>query len=402
MPLLPPVDGAISNLYTLAKRMNKIMKKYFYSSLVAGSLAGLLAGCSGDQSAAPADETTAGSSGKTEYLVTVTRPGSTINIVNMDNYTLEKQCDNGLAPGLGTLVMSPDNKVAYILANHASDVYGISIDSCEMVFSTRQSEGNVRAKTMAGMAVSPDGKKIYTHQNRVRLMNDHYELLEPQVAVFDTSAGLNVEASQTFPAPRQITTMSALDSGDIILGGQDIYQMDTATGEYSVILKSLNHEDPAYAPRDVLTFWPMDRINNEFIRLYSTARWLGEPGDLNNAEWLWGYEWVNLSTGEAGSEIFGPLEVVLFSGARRPNHPEKMYATLNHLKEYDITNGTETASIDLDHSYYTLNFSRDGEKIYLLGAADDIAVFDANTLEKIVAIQLPGDGAVSNNVVFRK
>ena len=99
--------------------------------------------------------------------------------------------------------------------------------------------------------------------------------------------------------------------------------MDHETGEYSVLMKSLNHEDPDFGPRDVLTVWPLSSINNEFIRLYSTVRWTDEPGDMDAAEFVWGYESVDLKTGEAASTIFGPLEVALFSGARRRATPTK-------------------------------------------------------------------------------
>ncbi len=336
-----------------------------------------------------------------EYLVTVSRPGTTLNIVSTETDAIVRQCELGVAPGSGTVVANPDGRVAYVLANRFSDVYGVNLDSCEVEFSTQQSQGNVRVKTMASLVLSPDGKTLYTHQNRVRILNDRYELLPPVIAEFATDGGLNTKARRTLPSPRQITILDRLENGNLLLGGQDVFEMDVATGDHKVLIKSLNHEDPAYAPRDVLSVWPMSSNHNVFTRLYSTARWLGEPGDLNNAEWLWGYERVDLATGEASSPIFGPLEVALFSGTIRPGHENEMYGVLNFLKAFDIESQTELRSVPVDHAYYTLAFTADGDKLYVLGADADIALYDPETLEKRKVIPLPGDGSLANGVMLR-
>ncbi len=361
-----------------------------------------VAGCHQEDSAGNEVKTSTDNSAyANEFMVTVTRPG-TLNVIDMQQHKTIRQCDlpGGSIPG--TLVMSPDNSTAYVLVNRFSDVVGVDIDNCEVVFSAQQSTGNIRVKSIGALALSKDGKRIYTHQNRVKLHSDRYELLEPVVAAFDSDAGLNAQAVTTLPAPRQVTTMDTLESGELLLGGPDIYAMDVNTGELKTLLASRSLEDPNYTPRDVLTVWPLSRINNEFIRLYSTAKFKGEAGDLDNADWLWGYEAINLETGEAESKEFGPITAVLFTGVRRPGHLDKVYATLNQLKEYDISTQTELRSVDLDHTYYCINFSVDGSRIYLSGGYNEVAIYDANTLKPIAKIQLPGDGAMANSVVFKR
>ena len=337
-----------------------------------------------------------------EYLLTVTRPGSTLNIIDMNTDQLVKQCDLGVAPGSGTLVAAPNADIAYVLGNGFSDVYGVELDTCEVVFSTRQSEDNIRVKSIGSLTLSPDGKTLYTHQNRVRLERDHYEVLDSAIAAFDTQGGLNTLASNVFTSPRQITILDRLESGELVLGGPDVFLMNPDTGEYQVILESQSLNDPAFAPRDVLTVWPMGSINDEFIRFFSTARWTDEPGNLETADFVWGYESVDLATGEAKSTIFGPLEVALFSGARRPNHLNEMYGVLNFLNVYDIESASLVRSVPVDHSYYTLNFSKSGDKLYLSGADADVAVYDPDSLEKLAVIPLPGDGSLANSVVIER
>ena len=336
-----------------------------------------------------------------DYMATVSRP-NILNLIDLHSNTLIRQCElpGGAAPG--TLVVSPDRTIAYVLADGFADVYGIALDSCELVFSTNQSQGDIRVKSMSSIAVSPDGREIYTHQNRVQLQRDRYELQTPLIAVFDAGAGLDTQPVRTFDGPRQVTIMATDAKGALYLGGPDIYRMDVATGDYEIALASRSLEDPAYGPRDVLNFWPLGEVNDELIRMYGVSRYRGESGDMDNADAIWGYELVDLKTGETEDSDFGPLKTVLFTGMRRPGHLDKMYGVLTQLKEFDVPSQTETRNIELEHTYYCINFSTDGSRLYLSGALSDVAVYDADSLEKITNIQLSGDMGVSNSYVFNR
>mgnify|MGYP001815179165 FL=1 len=336
-----------------------------------------------------------------DYMATVSRP-NIINLIDLHDNEVVRRCElpGGAAPG--TLLVSPDGSTAYALSAAFGDVYGVSLDTCEVVFSTSQSDGNIRVKTIASLAISPDGKEIYTHQNRVTLNNDHYHVEPPRLAVFDTSAGLDSAPVRTFDAPRQVTIMKTGNGGELYLGGPDIYRMDVNTGEYEVALASRTKQDPRYTPRDILTVWPIGEINNEFHRMYSVARFQEGSDDLDTADWLWGYERVDLETGEVAEGNLGPLEVVLFTSLRRPGHPDKYYGVLSQLQEFDASSESLVRSIDLEHTYYCVNFSTDGSKVYLSGALSDVAVYDADSLEKITNIQLSGDMGMANSYVFNR
>ena len=380
------------------------MNRTFYQTLFFTGLALLLTGCQNlatdKKSAIETAYKETGS--EKEFLVTVTRPNTTLHIIDLQKNEVIRQCDLPEGPGPGTIVMSPDKSIVYILTNHFSDIYGVNIDNCDVVFSTQQSTDNIRVKSIASIAISPDGKEVYTHQNRVQMMSDHYEMLPPQIAAFDTSAGLKVKASRTFDAPRQVATMDTLESGELVMGGQDIFLMDIHSGKFEVILPSLNDTQTGYSAKDVLTVWQMGKINNEFYRMYSRAKFNGEDGDLNNAEYIWGHEIVNLKTGKAEAKDFGPIETVLFTSIRRPGQLNRVYATLNDLKEYDSNTQKLIRSVDLPYTYYCINFSHDGSKIYLSGALDDVAVYDADTLENLANIKLTGDGSMSTSIVFKR
>jgi len=340
---------------------------------------------------------------QSDFMAVVSRP-DTLNIIDLETNTIVRQCKLPSPPAPGTVEISPDRQTVYVLTDSFSDVYGYNVETCEVVFSTQQTVDNVRVKSMFSMALSLDGNEIYTHQNRVHLHSNRYEVLPTKVAVFNTSNGLNTRATRSFDAPRQITTMAVTSSGEILLGGADIYAMNTKTGNFKVILESLNisDPDPLFGPRDVLTAWPLHFVNQEYIRLFSAMRFQDESQNMETADLVWGYEKVDLGTGQATSKVFGSSMDIIFSGMRRPGQLEKVYTSLSQLKQFDVKTQRQTKSILLEHSYYCLNFSTDGNRIYLSGALNDIAVYDADSMEKITNIQLPGDMSLANSVIFKR
>lgn len=365
--------------------------------------AGALAAATSDSKTAKPTQASTSATDTRDYVAVVNRPRK-LHLIDMHSAKVINVCD---VPGegeatSGTLVMSPDNTVAYVLANNFEDIYGIEVDTCKLVFSARQSAGNERIKSIASLAMSPDGSELYTHQNPVFLMNDHYDVQDTRIAVFKTNAGLKAKAERTFPAPRQITIMATDADNTLYMAGRDIFAMNVTTGKYHIALPSASVDDPKISPRDSLTVWPIGNVSNEFIRLYSAAEWLGEPGDMEKARLFWGYERIDLQTGEAETLEFGPVTEVFFTGMTRPGHRSQVYAVLNNLVKFDTKTKTEVQSAPLEHTYYQLNFSTDGSKVYLGGAADDIAIYDAESLKKLAVIPISGDQSMSTFQVFSR
>lgn len=361
-----------------------------------------LPGCAekeaGDTASAAVEEV----SGPADFLVVVNRPNN-LHLVDLRQRKVVNTCELPGDFGPGTVAMSPDKRIAYVLTNRFENIYGVDVDTCEIRFSARQSQGDERVKSIGSIAVSPDGKQLYTHQNPTRLLIDRYEVQDARIAVFDTSAGLDATPTRTIPAPRQVTIMAVGDDGTLYMGGRDIYAMNVQTGETRVALASQSVNDPLESPRDALTLWPLGAVNNELVRMYSAARFKDESQDLETADWVWGFERVNLATGETEDAVFGPLEVVLFSGMARPSDPNQFYGVLTQLKKFDVANQKELQSVDLEHSYYCINFSTDGKEIYLAGTFNDIAIYDADNLQKLANIELPGgDMSLANTRVFSR
>ena len=357
-----------------------------------------MAGCADkDEPAQSAADT-----GPRDFLVVMNRPNN-LQLVDLKRREVVNTCELPGDFGPGTVAMSPDHRTAYVLTNRFENLYGVDVDSCEIRFSARQSQGDERVKSIGSIAVSPDGSEVYTHQNPTRLLIDRYEVQPARIAVYDTSAGLEAKPIRTYPTPRQVTIMATGADGTLYMGGRDIFAMNMQTGAVTMALPSQSVGDPLESLRDSLTVWPVGAINNEMVRMYSAAQFKDASQDMATAEWVWGFERVDLTSGATEARVFGPLEVVLFSGMARPGDPNQFYGVLTQLKRFDVSQRKELGSVDLDHSYYCINFSTDGSEIYLAGTFNDIAVYDADTLEKLGNIELPGgDMSLANTRVFSR
>lgn len=337
-----------------------------------------------------------------EYLLVSNYPNS-LHVLDLETEAVMKTCTLPDAFGPGAIKVSPDRTTAYILNNHYEDIYGVNLDSCEVVFTARQSHDGERVKSIFSFVLSRDGKELYTVQNPTQLNKDHYRVQQPRLAVYRTDAGLDAKPIRTLPAPRQVSVMSMTEDGTLLMAGEDFYSFDVKTGKKEVVLANRNWQRPLYAAPDVLNVWPMDTPSNEFLSLYTTARFQDESMNLETADWIYGFHTIDLKTGKAESLDFGPITEVYFTGMRNPTNKNEVFGVLNRLAKYDLSKKELIKAAELDHSYYCIAMNHSGSKVYLTGTYNDVAIFDANTLEQTGKIELPGgDMAITTAQVFRR
>jgi len=372
------------------------MARALSRALALASLGALAAGCvaTGGGTRAP---------GAGDMMVVANRPNN-LHLVDLGAQRVERSCALPGPPTPGVLTLSPDNSVAYIIGGGMGEIWGVRLADCALVFSATQTQGNERVRTLGGITVSTDGKQLFIYQAPVKLFVDHYEVQDTRIAVYDTSAGTHALPARTLPAPRQVTIMKTGADGTLYLGGPDIVAMNPETGATRVALESRDRKSTGFGPRDVLTVWNIGESSGEFVRMYSALRWKpGAEGDLAQGEPVWGYEKVDLASGKASEAVLGPLEVTLFTGMTRPGRPDQFYATLTQLQRFDVPNARLDRSVDLEHSYYAIDFGTDGSTLYLTGTFNDIAIYDANSMTKLGNIVLPGgDMATGVPKIFRR
>lgn len=325
-----------------------------------------------------------------DLLVTIAKP-SNLYVFDAAERSLVNDCPMGVEMSPAVIQMSPDGKVAYALVNRWQDVIGINIETCEKVFYASQSEGDITRRSIGSLAVSPDGAEVYTIRNPTRHLPDRYEVLEPEFAVFDASAGTEAKPVRTYPAPRRSTVMTAGDDGQVYIGGHDIFAFNPADGAMDVAIPNASWDRPTYSPPDVLAFWPIGRQNDEFLLMYTAAVFTDEKQE-ELADFVWGFSSVDLSTGETEIQDFASLEVLMFSGVRDPNADNLLYGVYTQLSKHDVDKRELVKRVDLPHTYYVIQISSDGKEVYVGGTNDDIGVYDAETLERIGEMIVPSGG----------
>ncbi len=325
-----------------------------------------------------------------DYMVTASRPNN-LYLIDLEARKVVNNCE---IPGVfspAVIVMSPDNTIAYILNDRWENVYGIAVDSCEVVFSAIQSTETVRVKTIASMAISPDGKELYTIQAPVKLLRDRMEVMDTKFVVFDTSAGQNAQPVRSYPAPRRVSVMSSGKDGTVYMAGHDIMAMNPKTGDIEVAIANANWDRPTYGAPDVLAFWPIGTVSREFLLMYTAPKFT-DASQQELADFVWGYSRVDLDTGETAIDDFASVEVLMFSAVTHPKNKDLLYGVYSQLSKHDLKNDKLIKRIDLDHTYYCINIATDGSEIYVGGTNADIAVYDSETLDRIATIDIPGGG----------
>ena len=324
-----------------------------------------------------------------DYILTGVKPDKLI-LIDAEARKIDKVLTiPDAAPGMTTITPSPDGKTAYSIVNRWESVSGLDLDSGEEVFRAELSGGELRGKAMFGMDVSPDGKELAVYVSPVKLGLGSYEVQPTEVRFFDTGGGLEAEPIRTIPVPRQITVMFYSKDGSKLYGlGRSLYAMDPQTGEVVEEHQTQGWDRPNFYPPDVLSVWSQWEQADVFSTPYYTAR---SDMDLADPAAYWtGVLTLDLGTGVFALKDVENTEVFYFSSAVSPADHNLVYGVYNTLAKLDVNEGKSLGSVELDHSYYDINLSSDGKEVYIGGTLGDVAVYDAETLEKIGQIDLPG------------
>lgn len=332
-----------------------------------------------------------------DLLVTIAKPGN-LYVFDPAERKLLKDCPLGVDMNPAVIQMSPDGRIAYALVNRWQDVIGIDISTCDKVFYAAQSDGDVVRRSIGSLAVSADGAEIYTVRNPVRHGVDHYEVLEPEFAVYAADGGTEATPIRTYPAPRRSTVMAADEAGAVYIAGHDIYKFDPTSGAIETAIANRAWDRPTYSGPDVLAFWPVGKQNDEFLLMYTAAVFTDES-QQELADYVWGFSAVDLETGETEIQDFASLEVLMFTGVRDPNADNLLYGVYTQLSKHDVDTGELIKRVDLPHTYYVINISSDGKEIYVGGTNDDIGVYDSQTLERIGEMIVPSGGDMGTATV---
>lgn len=323
-----------------------------------------------------------------DYLLTVTRP-NTLHVVDVAARQVARSI---IIPGDGiptAIVLPEDGKIAYVLTNRFESIVGIDLDSGRQVFRADMSEGDLRVKSMFGLAVSRDGRQLYVHQIPTRLKRSEYESLETRIAVYNTADGIGAQPAKTFPAPRRISVLAPGAGPDRVVAlGWDLYVFDAARGVIDKTFPLRNWQREGIGVPDVLNMWYQYEQAGILSTPYFAPKTDAPPGAPDAVKV--GIMTFDLAKEEMALAEVGNAESVIFSSVVNPARRSEVFTVMNQIFRIDLAEKKVTQRLDLDQTYYAINISSDGKELYLGGALDKISVYDTATLTKIGEIQMPG------------
>jgi len=341
----------------------------------ASSLGMALAACAAARAAAPA----------ADLLVTGAKPD---RLFVIDAATRSVRTEHRVAGANGqifTIVMSPDQRTAYMLVDRMERIVGVDLASGREVFRADLSSPNERVKDFFAMAVTPDGKELVVYEMPTLLHPGEYIVEEPRFAVFRTDAGADAKPVRSYPAPRRIHMILTRPNGRSFYAmGFDLYEFDLKTGK---LLGTRGIQKWALADHsqpDMLAFWPVTEPTGVFTSpVYSEIKEGGRSTPMTALMSL------NLKSGDLAYADFEPLSALIFSTVLSPDgrHAYGVYSTLSSI---DVEAHRLAKRVPLDHTFYAVNVSSDGREIYIGGANCDVGFYDAMSLEKKAILKLPG------------
>ncbi len=342
-------------------------------------------------------------SGPRDYILTGTKPG----ILHLIDAEAREVVASHTIPDansyLATIVPSPDGKIAYALVNGLQSIVGIDMDTGEQVFRADLARPGMRVRCFFGFDVTPDGAELIAYELPVRIHPGEYEVLEPRFSVYRTDAGLDAEPVRQFPAPRRVHMVMVSQREDAFYAlGFDMYKYDRQTGALLETIGVRNWDRPNHSIPDLLSFWPQWGQADVFSTpVFSTLENV-DPNDPAAART--GLLTLDLNTGEFQVDDFEATSVLIFSSVISPTRPQEAFGVYTQLSKIDRAANRLVNRVDLDHTYYTVNVSSDGNEVYVGGTMCDIAVYDASTLQKKDTVELPdcGDMGIASVRIIRR
>jgi len=321
-----------------------------------------------------------------EYMIVGARPDK-LFVIDIKARKVEKTFTIPDSTGPQTIVMSPDNRVAYVLTNHLRSIVGIELEHGKTVFRADMDYKDDERTWNYGFDISPDGSEIYSYDIPTKIYLDRFQSVEPRLSVFRTADGIGAKPVREFPLPRRIHLLITAKSGTLYAMGWDFYRIDVKTGKYEIAYPLRHWKKKNLSQPDALAFWPSWDNNGIFSTPISYARTDMAPDNM--ARFRTGLLTFDLKTEKFDLIDFQSAPEILFSSVISPDR-KKAFAAYNTLIKIDLQKPHTEKRIDLDHTYYQTDISADGSEVYVGGTTCDIAIYATKDLSRIGQVTLPG------------
>jgi quinohemoprotein amine dehydrogenase beta subunit len=323
-----------------------------------------------------------------EYLLTGARPDKLFVIDAEDGRIAKTLTVPGQNMGSWSIVPSIGDHRVYVTSYNHQRILGLSLMSGAVEFQADLGLVGERVRAFYGLDVSADGTRLYAHVNPVKLLPDRYQVLDNRVLEFDTAAGLNAKPLRTFPVPRRIQgLMLSSDNRSLYLLGRDYLQMDLATGDLTETHAIGNWTIPSRTPGDVGGHWVSFEHSDTQTQVVYSVHADRDPYSLE--AYQTGIVQLNRRTGAFEHFDFENTTDFIFATAASPKKPD-VFGVYNTLVKIDSAAHRTVKRVPLEATYYTVNTSVNGERVFIGGGGCKVAAHRAGDLKRIWGRELPG------------
>jgi quinohemoprotein amine dehydrogenase beta subunit len=257
-------------------------------------------------------------------------------------------------------------------------------------------------KTFFAFDVTPDGAELIVHEIPVKRSMSEYTVLDTRFAVFRTGDGLDARPVRSFPAPRAVSSVLMRKDGRSFYAlGFDLYEFDHRTGRQLGERGVRNWPHLNRSIPDLLAVRPISEPTGIFtLPMFSMVSPAGDGGEPVPTSTIMS---LDLHSGDLQYRDVAGEAVALYSTAKSPTKAE-LYGVFNDLVKFDAQSMTVVGRVPLDHTYYAVLVSTDGQEVYAAGAGCDVTIFDAGTLTRKANIRMPdcGDQSATSPRIVRR
>ncbi|MBF8259726.1 MAG: hypothetical protein HW377_2100 [Actinobacteria bacterium] len=278
----------------------------------------------------------------------------------------------------------------YVVTDWQQQIEQLDLAGKKVVRTFRLGGGGVKVRTLDIELNPANPNLLYALSLRQRWLSDEIVDMTPAVLVFDLTTEKVVKEIEI---PRGGTNIFfGYDGSEFYVTGRDVLVYDPVTGKQVNFLGLAHPTTTGVDPQISLNIWRLHDQSGMAMIL------VGSLATANNLPYQ-GYYTIDLrkKSTEGSMKLvtdIGPL-YNQFSAVVSPDR-KYYYMVLNKVEKRDFATNRLLATADVDKSYYTIQISSDGKKVYLGGGGDSILIYDTETMKLLKRLDTPGDSVLTN------
>jgi WD40 repeat protein len=307
---------------------------------------------------------------KDEIIATVTTQGKKVTNFTWDPRDLDK---------------------IFTITDWGQQIEQLDLKEKKVVRTFRMGSDNVKVRALDIELNPANPNLLYALSLRQKWLSDEIVDMTPAVLVLDVTTGKFVKEIEI---PRGCTNIFfGYDGSEFYVTGRDVFVYDPVTGKQVNFLGIGHPTTTGVDPQISLNIWRLHDQSGMALIL------VGSQNSNNNLMYQ-GYYTIDLRKKSTEGSMnlvtdIGPL-YIQFSGVVSPDR-KYYYTVLNTVEKRDFaTNRLLKTAADLDKSYYTIQVSSDGKKVYLGGGGDTILIYDTETMKLLKRLDTPGDAVLTH------